>query len=141
MPKIFAPELDFDERISLLKAESDSINNESYERELTEDEVNEIRESYLELTFKIDKLDEEFSEQKAFYKANRKPFEIELLSMKEKIKTRKETVVGTLYSIANHHEGMMEVYNDRAELVSTRRLRPSEKQLRISSFNKNVVNE
>lgn len=56
------------------------------------------------------------------------------------IKTKQTDVDGTLFHMANHDDGMMEIYDQDGDLVSSRRLRPEEKQGTIFSLPK-VVNQ
>ena len=52
------------------------------------------------------------------------------------IKTKQATVEGKLYHMPNHVDSMMEIYDSEGVLISTRRLRPEEKQGTIFSLTK-----
>ena len=54
------------------------------------------------------------------------------------IKTKQTTVEGTLYHIPNYDESMMETFDENGELVSSRRLRPEEKQGTVFSLQKAI---
>lgn len=131
MPKIFAPELSDTERLTALRNNADKIEETTYEKELTHEELDSKRETFVDNSIKISNLEEELDEQKARYKSRIDPIKKDNKILQQEVKTKKQKVKGTLFHMANHADGMMETYDESGELVASRRLRPDEKQGRL----------
>lgn len=127
MSKPFMPEVSFDERIRLLRDNADSIDPSTYMKELSDDELDAKREQLVSNLEKISSFDEELDKAKERHKINTKPLKSENSVLLKEIKNRKMEISGTLYSIADREAGIMTVYDENGEFVSSRRLRPDEK--------------
>ena len=128
MAKIFMPELSPSERLNALKNNADQIEETTYERELTQDELDGKREMFVDNSIKISMLEDELNEHKANYKGKIDPIKLVNKVLQQEVKTKKQKVKGTLFHMANHTSGYMETYDETGELIGTRRLRPDEKQ-------------
>lgn len=62
------------------------------------------------------------------FKEKMKPLKECLSCLIGEVKTKQAECEGIVYHLANHETGMMESYDDKGELIGTRRFRPEEKQ-------------
>ena len=85
---------------------------------------------------KLSQLDDVLDEAKAEYKLKATPIKQSNKGLLEEVKTRKQKITGVLYNIADHEAGVMETYDESGEFVSSRRLRPEERQPRLFPVNK-----
>jgi hypothetical protein len=131
MAKIFMPEAALDERINVLRNNADKIDNTDYEKELTEDELIAKREEFVDNSIDVSKLEDELAEKKKEFKSKIEPIKLVNRGLQKEIKTKKRWVKGQLFHMANHTDSMMETYDETGEMVSSRRLRPDEKQVRM----------
>lgn len=131
MNKDFMPDMEAAQRLELLKETCDHQEQTTYYRDLTPDELDVKREELSENLIKISEFDDILEEQKTEYKSKTKPLKLENKELLEEVKTRKAKVDGILFHLANHTEGVMETYNESGEFISSRRLRPDEKQAKL----------
>jgi hypothetical protein len=131
MPKIFMPDIAADERINILRNNADKVEQTTYEKELTEDELIAKREQFVDNSIAVSKLEDELNEKKKEFKNKIDPLKLINRSLQYEVKTKKQQVKGTLYHMADHINGMMETWDETGELVGSRRLRPDEKQARL----------
>lgn len=128
MSKAFHPDLPLEDRRRLLADNCDSREQTTYYKDLTPEDLDIKRESFTGVAEELFKLQEKIDEIKEEYKARMKPLKEQYKDLLHQISTRKEEMQGVLYSIADHENSIMEVFDDQAEFVSSRRLRPDEKQ-------------
>jgi hypothetical protein len=131
MSKTFMPELPPAERKTLLQDNADNIEQTEYYKDLSPEELDIKRESLTENLIQLSEWEDELQEVKETYKGKMKPKKEQNGILLTQIKTRKELVSGTLYHIADHENSVMETYDENGEFVSSRRLKPSEKQQRL----------
>lgn len=124
------------QRLQVLRDTADSIENTTYLKPLSQDELDIKREEYFENQIKLTAFSDELSEIKSSYKDKTKPLHEANRTLLQEVRTRQTEIVGTLFHMANHETGFMETYNEKTELISTRRLRPDEKQKNIFSLSK-----
>lgn len=129
--KKFMPDVSPQERVRLLRENCDSQETTTYLRDLSQEELDNKRETLVDNLIKASNLEDELNEIKDGYKTKMKPLKDANKILQQEVKTRKEQVSGNLYHMANHEDGMMETYDENGDLVSTRRLRPEEKQARL----------
>lgn len=89
------------------------------------------RESLSDNLVKLSEWEDELTDVKKDHKVKADPLKAENKILLTEIKTRKQEVTGVLYHIADHEHGIMETYDDQGEFVSSRRLRPNEKQPKL----------
>lgn len=140
MAKKFMPELTPKERLSLMQENAAKIENTNYQKTLTPEELAERREDLADNCIKLNKFEDELKEVKDDFKLKMDPLKQTNKRLLTEIKTKQTDVDGTLFHMANHDDGMMEIYDQDGDLVSSRRLRPEEKQGTIFSLPK-VVNQ
>jgi len=109
-----------------------------YLKVLSPEELDIKRETLTDNAITLSEQEDELTGIKAGYKAKMDPLRKANKELLGEIKTKQTQVEGTLYHIANHDSGMMETYDELGSLVSSRRLRPDEKQATL--FNLKAVN-
>lgn len=138
--KTFMPEMDPAQRLQLLKDNCDSREETTYYKDLTPDMLDIKRESLSENLIKLAEWEDELNQVKDAHKIKSKPLKEENKGLLLEVKTRKQMIKGMLYNIADHEQGIMETYDEQGEFVSSRRLRPDERQQKMFPIKK-AVNE
>lgn len=131
MSRQFMPGLSDKERIMILQQNADKIEQTTYQKPLSEEELNARKDQLTENSIKLGDLEEEKSEAVARFKEKIEPLKAVNKVLLFELRMKQAKVDGTLYHMANHEEGMMETYDEQGELVASRRLRPDERQARI----------
>jgi hypothetical protein len=131
MSKIFMPEVSAEERLNILRNNADKVEQTTYEKELTEDELIAKREQFVDNSIAVSKLEDELSEKKKEYKSKIDPLKLINRALQYEVKTKKTEVKGTIFHMADHTNGYMETYDESGEMVASRRLRPDERQGRL----------
>ena len=121
MSKRFLPDYSDAERLEVLTDTADQIEQTTYYRDLTDDDLVTKRESFVLNSIEIAK------HAKTVFKAATKPIKAENEILLDQVQTKKELISGNLYHIADHENSVMNTYDDKGE----RRLKPSEKQGRL----------
>lgn len=137
--KQILPDATTKERLMILQENAQKIEVTTYQKNLTDDELAVKREDLAENHIKLDQFEDEFSEVKQNFKLKVKPLKNANKVILEEIKTKQTSVDGTLFHMANHEDGMMEIYDQEGILISSRRLRPEERQGAIFSL-KTAIN-
>lgn len=134
--KQFMPELSKKERLQILQEQSAKVEETSYQKALTEDELNLRREDLADNCIELNAKEDELKEIKEQFKNEMDPLKQKNKKLLTEIKTKQTTCNGRLFHMANYDEGMMETYDDEGLLISSRRLRPEEKQGNVFSLSK-----
>lgn len=130
--EIFMPDATAAERLQALRNHADKIEeNASWERDLTDEELDAKRETFVDNSISVSKLEDELNAYKKAYKGKIEPIKIVNKGLQFEIKTKRVINKGTLFHLANQESGYMESYNEKGELIGKRRLRPEEKQTRL----------
>jgi thiamine pyrophosphokinase len=138
MQKTLMDEVPDNLKMQVLADSADSVENTTYYKPLTQEELEVKREQYFDNQIKLSGFTEELNDIKSGYKDKMKPLQTENVVLLQEVKTKQAEITGTLYHLANHDTGFMETYNESAELVSTRRLRPNEKQKNVFQISKSA---
>lgn len=134
--KQFMPESTPKERLMVMQESATKVEQTTYQKSLSADELAARREDLADDCIKLNQFEDELKEIKDGFKDKMDPLKAANKLRLTEIKTKQSTVDGTLYHIANHEAGMMETYDNEGYLVSSRRLRPEEKQGTIFSLGK-----
>jgi hypothetical protein len=129
--KTFMPDLPPDQRLQLLKDNCDDREETTYYKDLSQDDLDIKRESLSDNLVKLSEWEDELTYIKKEHKVKSDPLKVQNKILLTEIKTRKQEVTGVLYHIADHEQGIMETYDEQGEFVSSRRLRPNEKQQKL----------
>lgn len=141
MAKVFMPDASPDERMRVLQNNADKIEETTYERELTSEELDIKRETFFNNHRELNKLEEDLADIKSGFKTKIDPLKVDNKKLLRQVSTGKEEVNGILFHMANHEDGYMETYDQSGELVASRRLRPDEKRQTIPFIPKAVAGE
>lgn len=134
--KTFMPDMDPKQRQQLLIDNCDSHEETTYMRDLDQDEVTDRMAVLSKNLIDISRQDDILDEHKEAHKGVTKPLKTENSTLLEEIKNRKTEVTGTLFNIADQEQGVMETYDQTGEFISSRRLRPNERQLKLTAVQK-----
>ncbi|WP_407522598.1 hypothetical protein PDL71_15265 [Lacibacter sp. MH-610] len=138
MAKQFMPELSQKERYVLMQENASKVEQTTYQKTLTPEELAARREDLADNCIRLNKFEDELKEVKDDFKLKMDPLKTINKTLLTEIKTKQTEVTGTLFHMANHDDGMMETYDSDGFLVGSRRLRPEEKQGTIFSLSKAV---
>ena len=130
------PDVSPKERLMLLQENAAKVEQTTYQKALTPDELAARREDLADDCIKLNQFEDELKEVKDDYKLKMDPLKTANKTRLLEIKTKQSTTDGTLYHVANHQESIMETYDSEGLFVSSRRLRPEEKQGTIFSLGK-----
>lgn len=131
MEKQILQNLSKKDRIDNLQAMAHSVEETTYYKQLSPEELEVRQEKFIANTMKMNDLE---TKKKAFVesvKSEQKPLSVENTDLLQSLKTKTEKVEGVLYHIDDQDEGMMNSYDEDGNFVSSRRLRPDEKQSSI----------
>jgi hypothetical protein len=134
--KQFMPDLTAKERLMILQENASKVEQTTYQKTLSPDELAARREDLADNCIKLNQFEDELKEVKDDFKIKMDPLKNTNKVLLTEIKTKQTTIDGTLFHLANHEDGMMETYDNEGYLISTRRLRPEEKQGTIFSLPK-----
>lgn len=115
-------------RTQFLEDNADKVEETSYYRPLTEDDLHDRREVLADNSIKISELTDEKKAMTDEFKGKMNPLINANKKLLKDIKSRQEEVDGILYHVRNYDSGFMETYDDSGAIVATRKLRPNEKQ-------------
>jgi hypothetical protein len=136
----FMPELSLNERRELLHAQADKIEEGSYYKPLTEEELTARKDSLSTIVLDHSDMVEEKAELVKGLNERIKEKVTEKKKVLQAIRTRQEERNGIQYHLQNYETGMVEVYDEDGELIYSRRLRPDEKQTTIHQHLRAVTN-
>lgn len=134
------PDVSAKERLILLQENASKVEQTTYQKTLTPEELAARREDLADDCIKLNQFEDELKDVKDDYKLKMDPLKAANKIRLTEIKTKQSTTDGTLYHIANYPESIMETYDSEGLFVSSRRLRPEEKQGNIFNLAK-AVNE
>lgn len=122
------------EIIQNLEGVSYDLSEESYTKNLTEEELAERKDKYSEIGVKLSDLARKQKEAMATFKAEEKDPKIEAASLLESIKFKSEQVHGTLYLVDDQEDGMMYYFDALGVCVNARPLTRTEKQTKLKTL-------
>ncbi len=76
MAKIFMPEMSQEDRLNALRNNADKIDNTTYEKELTTEELDAKREEFVDNSIAVSKLEDELAEKKKEFKNKIEPLKL-----------------------------------------------------------------
>ena len=116
------------------------MEGETYTRRLSEEEVVERKTKLFERVAKIQALQDELKDIKKDFGDRIKDLEAEKGTLVQEIKFESESKTGNLYAIDEQESGMMALYDETGALVSSRPLKPEERQTSMLTI-KNGTND
>lgn len=128
MEKTMFSDVPIAERFALLRDNCTARRQESYYKDLTDEEIDQKNEGISTNCIKVFRLEEDLKQTKDRFKEQINPLKDETRELCEQVETRKERVNGDLFDFSDHEDGMMYTYNDLGEYIGSRRLTPEEKR-------------
>lgn len=125
------PELVPEDRLQYLINNCDAHEKTTYYKDLSQDELDVKRETLVDNLIKVSQAEDELNEHKLTFKKIADPLKLQNKILQVEVKTRKAEIDGRLFHFADHVNGVMGTYDENGEFVSSRRLRPDEKQARL----------
>jgi hypothetical protein len=119
------------DRLQVLQDTSHLITETKYSKPLTEEDMAEAKNAVAENCIKLSDFNEELTKIKKEYKDKMAPFVEHNATLLMEIRTKQRIVAGIIYDIADYENNKMETYNSEGEQVSSRRLKPEEKQGKV----------
>jgi hypothetical protein len=120
-----------DEIKRILIDNCEGVEEKTYTKRLTEDELQEKNQQFIDANINIDKADETLSQAKHEHKSIVKPLKDERKHLLRTVKTKHEEITGPLYRLANHADGMIDYVDLSGNIIESRRMKPEEKQGRM----------
>jgi len=136
MDRVLFQDMTPGERAKMLSDNAEAKENFQYPKELSSDEIAELKDELSSESITLSKLEERKKELMDEIKSEIKPVKDEVNRVLQLLRTRIEEVEEEVYLIADQEEGMMGYYNQDGKLVHQRLLRGNEKQFRITTNQK-----
>lgn len=143
MQKFLFADYPLSERQSILEANAHEIEHGFiYNRNLDEDEIAVFKDLFADSSIDLSRLKKDLDKIKTEFKAKMKPIDEKIASLLEIIHTRQMAETGTVYLIKDEDEKVMGYYDNRGELIHSRRLTPEEQApSRLSVSHKTGTND
>jgi len=121
-------------REDMLRDNADSVEQGTYFRRATEEELAQRREGLTDVSIEVAQVETEKREALAEFKERLKPLKQQLGQHLEFLRLKGEEVQGVLFKFVDHDEQQVGFYNSQGELISQRRAYPDEQQTSIHSL-------
>ena len=122
----FMPNATIDERVEQLKKICHSESEETYNRTLTDSEIEREKTNYVDNGIRLKDVEVEAKASADSFNAKKTAIKKEMDEQLERVQNRSRKVYDTLYGVANPENGQMEFYDKFGELISSRGLTPDE---------------
>lgn len=118
----------------MLSANADNIEEMTYARALSKEELDKRRMEFSQQAIEIARKQDELKSIKETFAADLKPMVTAYRETLQEIKSQQVMVTETVYHLADYDDGMMCTYNKQGELIMTRKLTAEEGQMRITNM-------
>ena len=122
----FMPNATIDERVAQLKKICHSESEETYNRTLTDSEIEREKTNYVDNGIRLKDVEVEAKASADSFNAKKTAIKKEMDEQLERVQNRSRKVYDTLYGVANPENLQMEFYDKFGELISSRGLTPDE---------------
>ena len=122
----FLPNATIDERVAQLKKICHSESEETYNRTLTDSEIEREKTNYVDNGIRLKDVEVEAKASADSFNAKKTAIKKEMDEQLERVQNRSRKVYDTLYGVANPENLQMEFYDKFGELISSRGLTPDE---------------
>ena len=122
----FMPNATIDERVAQLKKICHSESEETYNRTLTDSEIEREKTNYVDNGIRLKDVEVEAKASADSFNAKKTAIKKEMDEQLKRVQNRSRKVYDTLYGVANPENGQMEFYDKFGELISSRGLTPDE---------------
>lgn len=121
------------DRKAVLESEAIDIEEGVYDRPLTEEEINYYKDELATQCITQKKLLAELATVKEEFKEKLRPVKTQIDHAMNAIKNRSIPQEGRLYKLADYDEKMIYTVDGDGNVISSRRMRPEERQYRIQA--------
>ena len=122
----FLPNATIDERVAQLKKICHSESEETYNRTLTDSEIEREKTNYVDNGIRLKDVEVEAKASADSFNAKKTAIKKEMDEQLERVQNRSRKVYDTLYGVTNPENRQMEFYDKFGELISSRGLTPDE---------------
>ena len=126
-------ELKIADRAGMLEANCESMEDMTYSKSISQEELEKVRGEFTQLAIEVAALEDQLKEVKEQFAEKLKPMKDEMKESLHILKTRAKEVKERVYVLKDFSEGMIGIYNNRGELISSRRMMAEESQMSINS--------
>jgi len=133
MQKEMFEDRDPEEKEKSLSDTCDKVENFSYDKSFTNQDVDMFRERLSDLMISIGKFDIEIAKIKKQYMEDTKPMRLEIKELLENIRFRSRMVEERAYVFIDHEDNRVGYYNSQGMLIHERMLNIDEHQRSIMS--------
>lgn len=127
-------------RVNALDANSDAIEEITYTRRFSPDELADMRNRLADNSIEESDIEAKKKEEIDRFKDKLKPIQKAKTTLLSKLKTKTEQVTESCYKMINREERLVGYYNSDGELVSARPLNAQEMQKTIFEVTKTGTN-
>jgi hypothetical protein len=117
----------------LLADNADQIIEKDYVMPISDEEISQTKDKVVENAIQLSKLEQEKKEAIAGFKSLIKPIKEENSILLGELKYKVKDYFGKVFVMVDQQEALVGEYTQRGELISTRPIRPSERQMTIHS--------
>ena len=120
----------------LLDVNCDAIEEQTYTRKFTAEELNLRKEKLAETSIEIQEVEEDKKKSNDLFKEQLKSLNGDKLLLVKELKSKSETVKEKCFKFLDHDERMAHFYNSEGELVHSRPIQPQEMQKSVFTLGK-----
>lgn len=124
----FMPDAEYQDRIQVLQDTAEKVENTDYYAQLSEEELGNKRQEFVDNAVKLNELKLKLKEQSDDLKGKMKPLDHLNNQLMYEVSTRQEKRSGNVYHIADYDNSEMATYDAHGECIARRRLTPAEKK-------------
>jgi len=124
---------DPEERLQMLSDSCDKVEEFSYEKEFTNQDVEQFQAELSEVSIKISQIEQELAKVKKVFTEKMKPLKTEFRTILENIQYRARMVKENAYVFVDHTNNKVGYYNSEGKLIHRRLLNINEHQKTIMS--------
>ena len=125
---------DAEARIEFIKNHYHSHENGSYHKSYSAEELQEKKDKFSTECMDLSDMESEFKDLVTEWKAKIKLQKAQKDMVMQAIRNRGEWLNGVTYLLADHDTGIMVTYDGEGNLLSSRKMKPGERQLRIKAM-------
>jgi hypothetical protein len=128
-------QMSHNDRLDALRDNADSVEQKDVDVPFEQEEIAEMKHNLSEFTIEKLKKEDELREISKGIRQDIKTQSENIKQISRFLVDGFRVVNQEVYNIADHENGMMLTYNGEADLISSRKLRPEERQARLININ------
>jgi len=128
-------------RVQFLDANCTEVENIGFTREFTQEEMEAMKDNLADVSIELNDLQIEKKELVKEINLKMKPKDQQRKNLLESIRKRSEYVNEDCFKFVDHEANVVGYYNSEGSLVSTRRIKPEERQTKMFKLPKTGTND